>query len=405
MDENELIEGIGTTIAAHDMLPSAASVPVVLMVSGGSDSVALARLLPRLCPRHNYCVLHINHMLRPQDAEKDERFVIQLSRQLGLDCESRRVDVAALAAAETNGNIEELGRRVRYQMADELLDTLCQRVGIDPARGRIATAHTRDDRVETFLMRIVVGAGNSGLGAIPFVNGRVIRPLLDCAREDLRDFLRAAGVGAGVAGAGAEVEGAGVAMTPDAPAVTAPGAPDAPDAPAPDAPAPDAPAPALLWREDDSNADTRRLRAFVRHELIPLMTTRNPRLVRGIARSLEVIGAEDALLTRLAALVEQRCVQRREEGLAIDMALFEEDRALVRRVVRSACKRVMPPEARVTFEHIENIVENGRHIGFATDIPGDVTVRNVYGTLVIRRKTAAEKPRHRPRQGRPARDA
>jgi hypothetical protein len=83
--------------------------------------------------------------------------------------------------------------------------------------------------------------------------------------------------------------------------------------------------------------------------------------------------------------------------ITIDKALFDEEPALVRRVIRAACKRVMPATARITFEHIENIAENGRHIGFATDIPGDVTVRNVYGTLVIRRKTIAEKPKHDPR--------
>jgi tRNA(Ile)-lysidine synthase len=155
---------------------------------------------------------------------------------------------------------------------------------------------------------------------------------------------------------------------------------------------------APLWREDGSNADTRRLRAFVRHDLIPLLQTRNPQLLRSVGRSLDVLGAEDAFLAGLADELEGRFVEEGEDGaLNVDVALLDEERVLARRVVRAACKRVMPSTARLTFSHIESIVAEGRHIGFATDIPGDVTVRNVYGTLVIRRKTAAEKPRHDPR--------
>jgi hypothetical protein len=201
-----------------------------------------------------------------------------------------------------------------------------------------------------------------------------------------------------------------------------------------------------LWREDASNKDTRRLRAFVRHEVIPLLETRNPDLLTTVARSLDVLADEGRYLqTRVDELFERNCVWHSAETpdssnladpsnssspsdpanllnpskstgssnpanpsatpdqpspgeLHLNTALFDEDPVLVRRVVREACKRVMPTNARLTFAHIDNITTNGRHIGFATDIPGDVTVRNVYGTLVIRQKTAAEKPRHDPRR-------
>jgi tRNA(Ile)-lysidine synthase len=363
--------------------PPAPACPVVLMVSGGSDSVALMRLLPLLHPQHSYTVLHINHMLRGKDADEDECFVLDLAQACGLPAESRRVDVGFLAA-KSGGNLEEVGREQRYLAANELLDRLCAQAGCTPEQGRIATAHTLDDRAETFFMRVIVGGGGSGLSSIPLVNGRVIRPLLTCTREELREWLQ----------------------------LHSKSSHDP------------------LWREDVSNRDTSRLRAFVRHEFIPLAQTRNPYVAHTIARSLDVLSAEDALLTRLAADLEKRyvCETSGPSGpsgpfdpperpvliptsttgpsesaasapsLAIDTALFGEEQALVRRVIRTACKRVMPPTARITFEHIENIVANGRHFGFATDIPGDVTVRNVYGTLVIRQKTAGEKPRHDPRQ-------
>jgi hypothetical protein len=180
----------------------------------------------------------------------------------------------------------------------------------------------------------------------------------------------------------------------------------------------------------------------VRHEVIPLLKTRNPDLLTTVARSLDVLVDEDSYLqTRVDELLEQNCIwypaetpdsskstglsgssdlsdssspsksvdpssptdllatlpQPFQGELRLSAALFDEAPVLVRRVVRAACKCVMPTNARLTFAHIDDIATKGRHIGFATDIPGDVTVRNVYGTLVIRRKTAAEKPRHDPR--------
>jgi tRNA(Ile)-lysidine synthase len=363
---------------------------VVLMVSGGSDSVALAQVLPGLYPQHRYTILHINHQLRGAEADEDERFVAVLARRLGLPCEIRRIDVTALTAAQANGNLEDVGRQARYRAATELLDGLCREAGLDPAQGRIATAHTRDDRVETLFMRLVVGGGAGGLSSIPFVNGRTIRPLLDCTRAELRELLREASQA-------------------------------------------QPPCEHGLWREDASNRDTRRLRAFVRHEVVPLLEARNSRLLATVARSLDVLASEDAYLQRrVEELLEQTCtlhpsatpasasVARGTQEpppsasqpaptasqsapasgpgeLHISAALFDEDPVLVRRAIREACRRVMPANARLTFEHIDAIAAKGRHIGFSTDIPGDVTVRNVYGTLVIRQKTAAERPRHDPR--------
>jgi tRNA(Ile)-lysidine synthase len=190
MQQRTLKEKIITLVEAHDMLPAIGRVPVVLMVSGGSDSVALARLLPVLYPQHLYTILHINHQLRAEDAEKDELFVVHLAQELDLPCEVRRVDIGVLAA-KTGDNLEQAGRSTRYREANVLLDGLCEQAGADPTLGRIVTAHTLDDRVETFFMRSIVGGGVGALGSIPYVNGRVIRPLLDCTRLDLQGWLHA----------------------------------------------------------------------------------------------------------------------------------------------------------------------------------------------------------------------
>ena len=103
--------------------------PVVLMVSGGADSTALLVLAATSqldiddgrgearIARERLHVLHVNHQLRGIDAEEDEEFVRSLAASFGIPCTIRRVDVAALAAGQAGGNVENAGREARYSAA------------------------------------------------------------------------------------------------------------------------------------------------------------------------------------------------------------------------------------------------------------------------------------------------
>ena len=332
--------------------------PLVLMVSGGSDSVALVYLMALLFPDSTdmFTILHVNHLLRAEDADKDEDFVRSLAASLGIRYEVRREDIAALAASlaekpgpvrrvesiskengskkpfTRTGNIEQLGREVRYRLAHELLDQLCDEAQSARADGRIITAHTLDDRAETFFMRSTVGAGASGLRSIPYRNGRVIRPLLDCTRTDLQNWLVEQGVS---------------------------------------------------WREDTTNSDTRYLRAFMRHEVLPLLSERNPEVLGALQRTMNILSAEDDYLSQQAQIFEEQFITRDQNTLLISAELLTKPLPLVRRVVYTACSQAMPPEERVTFEHIETIVTQGATPGFAIMLPGKVEVRNEYGILRI----------------------
>ncbi len=210
------------------MLPGGA--PVLALVSGGADSVCLLRLLAAgvLGETGRLSVLHVNHQLRGADADADAEFVRALCASLSVEALIVRFDVAAYAAAERL-NLEDAGRRVRYRFAEEALDAACAAARVPPGRGRIAVAHTRDDRVETFLMRAITGSGAGGLSSIPYVRGRIVRPLLDCDRAEVRAYLRELG---------------------------------------------------QEWREDDSNTDESRLRALVRARIVPVAEQVNPRSER-----------------------------------------------------------------------------------------------------------------------------
>jgi tRNA(Ile)-lysidine synthase len=192
---------------------------VAAAVSGGTDSVALLCLLMELRAELGIVlsVAHINHKLRGEESEEDERFVAQLARQHGLDFHVRQAPVPPSDPA----GIEGAARALRYDFFRQLAR--------EGRIAKIATAHTLDDQAETVLLRIFRGTGIRGLSGIhPRIVfeeqgrafGEVIRPLLVFRRATLLEFLRERG---------------------------------------------------QSWREDSSNRDITFLRNRLRHQLLPLI--------------------------------------------------------------------------------------------------------------------------------------
>ncbi len=154
-----------------------------MALSGGADSVALLHLLRDLDERGELTLVgaaHLHHGLRGDAADEDQAFCAALTARLGVPFETARVDVAALAR-EQKRSVEDAGRQARYAFLEEAADRL--------SADTIATAHTRDDQAETFLLRLLRGSGTRGLGGIRPRVGRVVRPLLDVERADLRRYL------------------------------------------------------------------------------------------------------------------------------------------------------------------------------------------------------------------------
>ena len=158
---------------------------VVTGVSGGADSVCLLFLLHRYC-LENGCRLtavHVNHMIREEEADRDEAFVKELCRKLEVPYVSEKTNVPALAG-KLGQSEEEAGRQARYEI-------LCR---IAKTKSRvIAVAHHRDDNAETVLFNLIRGAGIRGLsGMQPVVlrdGCRIIRPLLAESRETIESYL------------------------------------------------------------------------------------------------------------------------------------------------------------------------------------------------------------------------
>ena len=321
-----------------------AAAPVILMVSGGADSMALLHMtatepidlgdgagLARVAQERLH-VLHVNHLLRGADADADQHFVQETCDSLGISCTLLRVDVAKLAQ-ERDGNVEEIGRRVRYDAARELAQKLCVEQGVSRQKAKILTAHTADDRAETFMMNVMRGSGMSGLTSIPRHRGLIYRPLLDYTHDQLKDWLKARG---------------------------------------------------LDWHEDATNTDTHYLRAYMRHNVLPLLKARNPLLVQTVCKIADLMADEDDYLEGKAARkLRQITLRKSESSLVLDaLKLSSTDVVIARRVVRIVARQLIP-EAWLEFKHVDAVLEAvAAGVGVA-NLPQNLEARVRLGTVTF----------------------
>ncbi len=157
---------------------------LVLAVSGGSDSVALVALAFCLLPRDRLVMAHFEHGIRGEASLADARFVESFAEDLGLPLECRHVITEEHRNAHES--LESTARRLRYSFLSEVASKY--------GNAWIATGHTVNDVQETVLFNLFRGTGIRGLGGIPPIRGSVVRPLLACSREELRNFLRQNGL-------------------------------------------------------------------------------------------------------------------------------------------------------------------------------------------------------------------
>ncbi len=289
-------------------------------------------------------MLHVNHKLRGQAAEDDAAFCKQLADALAFPFFCCEVDVAREAEL-AHENVEAQGRRERYAAAAEALGSMCMHEAVPLSEGRIVTAHTADDRVESFYMRSIVGTGPGGFRSMLYRNGNVVRPLLDCTRADLRTFVRA------------------LAEAGDARIVR-----DARDG---------------LWREDATNAHTDRFRAYVRQNIVPKAREWDVRATDNLVRSMNLIADEDDMLDGMADEALASCAIQLEEGAPDQGFLLEPAfgalaRPLQRRCVHAVLKGMLGAEERIDARSVERVLEafaDGRPVsGHVDNIQGDIAI-------------------------------
>ncbi|MBR2931044.1 MAG: tRNA lysidine(34) synthetase TilS [Clostridia bacterium] len=158
---------------------------VLLGLSGGADSVLLALFLAeyktRLAPGMKMIAVHVNHMIRGEEANRDEEFSRLLAERFGYEFISRSIDVPELASNLGIG-IEEAARNARYSVFEEIIksrnDVSC-----------IATAHNATDNAETVIFNLTRGSGTKGASGIAPVRGNICRPLINIEKARIKALL------------------------------------------------------------------------------------------------------------------------------------------------------------------------------------------------------------------------
>jgi tRNA(Ile)-lysidine synthase len=337
--EHRAIATIRKTIERHALI--GAGMQIVVGLSGGPDSTCLFHALASLRGALSFglSAVHVNHGLRPGDAERDARFAAELCLASDVPFFAFSRDVRTLARARGLGE-EEAGRAVRYEAFREAAARVAAEKNLPPARVRIAVAHNKNDRAETVLMRIIRGTGPYGLAAVPYrregADGfAVIRPLLDVPRSLVEAYCAAAH---------------------------------------------------LAPMRDDSNADVSYLRNRIRLSLLPELERDYNRnivetLVRLAANAAEDRAYFDALTDKL--LEEGRAAP--DGALEMPLALFSEAQpALRRRLIVRCFERVGLARdiAAVHLRAADALIEGGKS-GKRVDFPGGYRLSLCYGRLLF----------------------
>ncbi|MCR5688665.1 MAG: tRNA lysidine(34) synthetase TilS [Clostridiales bacterium] len=236
-NNDPVIAAARRTVDEYRMLDGAKG--VLVAVSGGSDSMCLLHVMRLLLQDTGITLgaVHVNHMIRGKAADSDEEFVKNACMELGIPCSCYRRDVPAVSA-QTSESEEECGRRLRYEIFT------CA-----PQDHVVAVAHNMNDSAETVLFNLARGTGMKGLGGIPPVRDRIIRPLIDVSKDDILSFCERYGIG---------------------------------------------------YVTDATNDDTNISRNRIRHAVIPQLTKINPAAIENIARCSKLVRNENELLEDLA---------------------------------------------------------------------------------------------------------
>lgn len=314
---------------------------VLVAVSGGVDSMTLLALLRELQEELDLSltVAHLDHQMRRGSAE-DARTVIGQAEMLGLPVIHRDIDVPGYIR-DQGLSPEQGAREVRY--------CFFQEAATEVGASVVALGHNLDDRVETFLINLMRGAGLEGLAGMPPVRHegdiRYVRPLIDCSRQEIHSFASHRGI---------------------------------------------------KYRDDPTNRDPQYLRNRVRRELLPLLRELNPNVHETVGRATETLRRTNEYLRQLARhAYEQALVDEGPGEIALHAGQLKQHGEPIRRyVIREAIRRVKGNLQEIGAVHLEDVlnqIEKG-HSGNRIDLPGGVQCRYQGQQVVLTRRPTEEPP-------------
>lgn len=303
---------------------------VLAAVSGGADSVCLLFLLCSM--REELAVrlaaFHLHHGLRGAEADRDEAFVKQLCEAWQVPFYSAHEDAAAYGR-ERGISEEEAGRELRYSHLEALADRL--------SFGKIAVAHHREDQAETVVFHLFRGTGLKGMGGIRPVRGKIIRPLLECSRQEIEGYLRENGIS---------------------------------------------------WCEDSTNSENTYKRNRIRNELLPWAGQYlNERASEHAAQFARFAAQADAYFEAQAEMILEA-----ESRAAVSVRTFDSQPEILKGyLVRAMIRRAGGSARNLTERHIQAVCAlTGPGGGVRVDLPGGLQAVRGYRELRIARPERLE---------------
>jgi len=319
-----MIEKVAAVIRKFNMIEMADI--VMVGVSGGPDSLALLHILKRLSPIYPFKLVaaHLNHMLREEDADRDEAHVASICKEWDIPFFSKKTDVKILAM-ELKVSEEEAGRRARYEFFSKLMK--------DIKANKLALAHHKDDRVETILHNFIRGTGPHGLRGIEYVRENfVLRPLLDFSKEDIVLYCKEENI---------------------------------------------------IFRDDISNYNLSYTRNRIRHELIPYIKTNfNPNFTEAVMRMSNVIREENDFLEQYCSGLVVDLFKVCGSKVEILLELFNPlHLSLKRRLLRIAIQRYLDKFSGIELVHIDDIITlfSDAKQGARLNLPDGLKAGKIYG--------------------------
>ena len=271
---------------------------LIIAVSGGADSLALADMLFRSRQRFKLelIVAHYEHGLRGAESVADAEFVERVASERGLDCVIEHGDVPAYAR-DNKQSLETAARNLRH----EFLERVRVRLDCDA----IALAHHADDQAETILMRLIRGTGATGLSAMSAKSGRLLRPLLSFRKRELEEYCRTW---------------------------------------------------ELQPRIDATNFETNATRNKIRLELLPVLEEYNPSIVETLCRLGETVAEDVSFIKNYAREIYLSTAAEKSGKIRLSQSLVRaEPAAIQRELIRMFLADALGSLEGLEFHHIEGV--------------------------------------------------
>ncbi len=302
---------------------------VLVALSGGPDSVFLLHFLKKYSAKFKitFGAVHINHLLRELQANKDELFCKQLSEKLDIPFYSVRKNVKSFAVKE-KVSTEEAGRIIRYKEFE--------RIALKKGYTKIATAHNCDDNAETVLLNLIKGAGLRGISGIPPFREKIIRPILALTKEEIFNYLNFY---------------------------------------------------KIKYRTDRTNLKDDYERNFLRNQVIPLIKKRlNPSLSNTLLKSSEIFRDINSVLKKKIDKITKSVVSKKKDHISLSLTeLKKNEKEYWSKIFRFIFEKEF--KSQISFDDCKKIISLiDKQAGKSIQIFNKIKVIKERNELIIQRK-------------------